>query len=267
MKKSLYLIFATITVMSATAVAHEIHTESEYAYAPITQPNNAKSIVAYLDEGDMDVFQVLVTPEDMPNGMALITGNVLPPACIQYKNFYPNMALVGYGLPEPTAALPANLPPGMGAIVVPGRRVKKDARPIYTTTEAEMNHLIDEYMDQCADEGIDLEYVYGEVSWFLPHGVTQECLHCTPWACPMDDTLFTPVFVPGIYEIWVWNDTDRPGDYNLSLGIGEAGETCAGIQHTSDLYRQIVGGELLEMSDCVSAGTSGFEVCEEPVFF
>lgn len=44
------------------AHAHEMHLEEEYAAAPITKPHLAKSIIAYLDPQDVDVYDVLVIP-------------------------------------------------------------------------------------------------------------------------------------------------------------------------------------------------------------
>ena len=112
------------------------------------------------------------------------------------------------------------------------------------------------------EEGIELEYVNGAVSYFLPHGLTQQCLHCTPWLCPMDGSLFTPIFAPGVYKLYVFNTwSSRGGDYNLSIGTGEEGETCEAISHTLDIYQGIVNDEVMVMPHCVEAGESDFLGC------
>ena len=152
-----------------------------------------------------------------------------------------------------------------GSVLECGRAVDTSTHPDFQRRGV-FRALTEVGIERAAEEGIDLEYVWGEVSWFLPHGVTQECLHCTPWACPMDDSLFQPVFVPGYYQVWIWNDSGRGGDYNLSMGIGEEGETCEGLAHTIDLYQQIVSDELFVLPHCVSAGISGFETCEMPAW-
>lgn len=251
------------------AHAHEMHLEEEYAAAPITKPHLAKSIIAYLDPQDVDVYDVLVTPEDLGQaGALLMTANALPSACQQYRNFYPSTALVGYGLPPvPTdllLELPFEIPPGQGAVVVPGYKHQGgELRPIYTTTAEEMNVFVDEWMGYCKEaEGIELGYVDGAVSYFLPLGLTQECLHCTPWLCPTDGSLVTPIFLPGIYRLYVFNTwSGRGGDYNLSIGTGEEGETCEAIRHTLDIYQGIVDDEVMVMPHCVEAGESDFVGC------
>jgi len=260
---------AAIFLLTAQiAHAHEMHLEEEYVAAPITKPHLAKSIIGYLDPRDVDVYDISVTTEDLGSGALLMTANALASACQQYRNFYPSIALVGYGLPPAPADLPFDLPfdipPGMGAVVVPGYKHRGgELRPIYTTTAEEMNIFVDEWMNYCKqEEGIELEYVNGAVSYFLPHGLTQQCLHCTPWLCPMDGSLFTPIFAPGVYKLYVFNTwSSRGGDYNLSIGTGEEGETCEAISHTLDIYQGIVNDEVMVMPHCVEAGESDFLGC------
>jgi len=267
------LFVVTAWLAAAGAVAHEMHLEDEYAMEPITKPHLAKAIIAYLDPQDVDVFDILVTSEDLPSGGALLlTANALPSACQQYRNFYPSLALVGYGLPpapdDLSFALPFDIPSGMGAVVVPGYKHRGgELRPIYTTHAEEMNVFVEEWMATCHEEGIELEYVDGDVSYFLPRGLTQECLHCTPWLCPTDGSLFVPIYLTGTYKLYVFNSwSGRGGDYNLSIGTGEEGETCEAIRHTLDIYQGIVRDEVMVMPHCVQSGDSGFVGCELPPY-
>lgn len=173
----------------------------------------SKAIFAYLDNNDHDVYQFTLVPSDfykpvldadgaprfdaqgkmiMQFSPVFISANALPPACLQYKHFYPKTALLGIGLPEPEECLPFDIPAGYGAVVADHPKVKD--RPVMTEVG---------------------------IYWYLPDGLTQHCLYNAPWTCDYTNTISHTVFTPGTYYIVVFNDTGRPGDYTASIGILE----------------------------------------------
>ncbi len=224
MKK--FVIFTMIIVFtSICAMAHVPYIEEEdFSFdAPFVIPvatdggptnvMRSKAIFAYLDEGDIDVYQFTLVPGDfqkpvldaqglptfdqngnmiMQFSPVIVTGSALPPACKQYKHFYPKTALLGIGLSTPPADLPFNVPAGYGAVVADNPKVKDRA----VMTEV-------------------------GIYWYLPKGLTQECLYTSPWSCDYTNTISQAVFAPGTYYIVIFNDTDRPGDYTANIGILE----------------------------------------------
>lgn len=246
------LVLATLLVAGA-AQAHQVHVESDYAYAPITKPEEAKIIIGHLAEGEVDIYDVLVLPG------TLMVANVLPPACKQYKKFHPSVALIGPGLPPPGEVLPFDVPQGMGVIVAHNPKDNSVERPIYTETPDAFNAEIAEAnANGCSIVG----QMTANLSWFLPYGLTQDCLHCKPWTCDYSNSLAMPVFIPGIYQIVVFDPTGRPGDYSLNLGTGEGENTCDEMQHTIDIIEGIIDGTVYQKNNCVSAGESGWECCD-----
>jgi hypothetical protein len=124
----------------------------------------------------------------------IVSASALPPACSQYKNFYPKTVLMGIGLPAPTEELPFDVPPGYGVIV------------------AENPHVIDREI--LTEVGI---------SWYLPDGLTQQCLYEAPWSCDYTNTISQAVFAPGQYFLIVYADEGRFGDYTANIGFLETG--------------------------------------------
>jgi hypothetical protein len=65
----------------------------------------------------------------------------------------------------------------------------------------------------------------GDIAWFLPLGLTQECLLTNPFLCDFTNTIMLPVFYPGTYQIVIWNPTKIPTDYTANIGFDEANFT------------------------------------------
>lgn len=173
----------------------------------------SKAIFAYLDNCDADVYQFTLVPSDFQkpvldadgnpmfdqNGNMImqfspvfVTASALPPACKQYKHFYPKTALLGIGLPEAPDNLPFGVPAGYGAVVADNPKHKN--REVLTEVG---------------------------ITWFLPQGLTQHCLYNTPWSCDYTNTISQAVMAPGTYYIVIFNDTGRPGDYTANIGVLE----------------------------------------------
>lgn len=87
---------------------------------------NSKSIHAQIgSSGDVDVYRITLNE---PLRIFLAT-NV--PYCRQYRQFSVTYALTGPGLPAPAIALPIELPPGHGAVVVRDPIPDPDTRPTW----------------------------------------------------------------------------------------------------------------------------------------
>lgn len=165
------------------------------------------AVFSYLTPGDVDVYEFTVLPQDFPPPPAppfvLVAASALPPACSEYRTAYPVTALVGYGLPAPDEAmdLPFDVPFGMGVVMADNPRVHRHQRAIFDLS-AEVEAL-------------------GNTAWFLPDGLTQDCLLHAPWLCDFSNTIAQPVFVPGTYYIVMWNPSGRPIDYTANIGFSE----------------------------------------------
>ena len=61
----------------------------------------------------------------------------------------------------------------------------------------------------------------GDYAWFLPQGLTEQCLLHAPWLCDFSNTINTPVFVPGTYFLLIWNPTGGRIDYTANFGCRE----------------------------------------------
>ena len=173
------------------------------------------AVFAFLDNNDFDVYQFTLTPGDFykpvldefgrpifENGQmvmqfspVIISASALPPACQEYKNFYPKTALLGFGLPAPVAELPFDVPMGYGVVVADNPHVEQRE----TLTEV-------------------------GISWYLPEGLTQYCLYNAPYLCDYTNTISQAVFAPDTYYLVVYDDTGRFGDYTANIGFLEMGE-------------------------------------------
>ncbi len=82
----------------------------------VMQGTVEKSIAVYasLESDDVDVYTFTVAEGER------VQANVLVPQCMEYQGFYPALALVGPGLPDPEQPLPLTLPSGFGARVQRG---------------------------------------------------------------------------------------------------------------------------------------------------
>jgi hypothetical protein len=222
MNRSLALALVAACVLFQPATAHEPFVEEEmarrvgrlqpdedFSFAnPFEIPGSieeSRAVFSFLHSGDVDVFRFTVTPDqigyDPYTGMPtpLVSASALPPACAAYGSAYPVTALVGYGLPapDPGLELPFDLLPGQGVVfadnppIAPGT-----ARPVFNFPEA-------------------------DYAWFLPDGLTEQCLLYAPWTCDFSNTISTPVFVPGDYFLVMWNPTGQPMDYTANIGFRE----------------------------------------------
>jgi hypothetical protein len=183
----------------------------------LTNVIDSQAVFAYLTPGDVDFYKFTLAPADFARGPVIVSASALPPGCFQYQNVYPVTALIGPqapspfgppGLPPATAEmqLPFEVPAGMGvikannpAVAYPGKRA------VFQLEEADL----------------------GTISWFLPLGLTQECLLTNPSLCDFTNTIAQPVFYPGDYYLAIWNPTGIPTDYTANIGYSEANYTPA----------------------------------------
>jgi hypothetical protein len=181
----------------------------------------SRAVFSHLGPGDYDVVKLTISSADCQkfggydqNGRPIFTpspvviaASALPMAFEEYKNFYPSIALVGPMLPAPTESLPFPLPAGMGVIVKHSPTITPpSARPGFTFSEAGQT---------------------GSLEWFLPQGLTQECLFNAPQTCDYSNTISEAVFIPqGMpardYYIVIFHGSNaRPGDVTFNIGFLE----------------------------------------------
>jgi len=102
-------------LLSSIAHAHVPYIEGkDYPEGPdfvVTDVDQSKAFYAYLDEDDIDGFEIVL---DEPGRIYVST---LVPFCREYAYFDVNFALIGAGLPAPTKPLPVDVPGAQGAIV------------------------------------------------------------------------------------------------------------------------------------------------------
>jgi hypothetical protein len=231
------------SVIAAHALAHtpSIEPQAVYRFPALAPPSadysfssprvlssvtDSQAAFAYLTWGDVDVYKVTLTPAHFTMGPVLIAASALPPACFEYQHVYPVTALIGPqapspfgppGLPppNPNVQLPFSVPAGMGV-------VKANNPHVHFPKKRAIFHL---------EEG-DL----GDISWFLPKGLTQECLLENQALCDFSNTIAQPVFYPGDYYIVIWNPTGIPTDYTANIGFSEE-NTAEADPAVADLIR------------------------------
>ncbi|MCP4717433.1 MAG: hypothetical protein GY868_20105 [Deltaproteobacteria bacterium] len=180
------------------------------------------------------------------------------PACTSYTGVYPSVAIEGPGLPGHDADDDDGLLMGFNRPEPAGAE-----RPIYTVSADEMNVEIAEANEEGCnitplDEGDDL-------SMFIPYGLTQECLHCSPWTCDQSNTATWYTVYAGTYKFWIFNTSGTSSDYVFSQGIEEELD-CEGLRTATELMRSAVSGDLYREDNCINAGNSGFTGCGAPPY-
>ena len=222
MKKSIsHIIFFCIIFIFSSAQAHNIYLEEQARYDyPIVAPpesdasfanpfilvddvRQSQAIFAYLTRGDVDVFQFTISPQDLVTGPVIVTASALPPACKETLRNFPVTALVGPGLPPPRPGLhlPFEVPVGYGVLYA------DNPKPPHGVQREIFN------LEEGSASGI---------SWFLPVGLSEDCLFAQPFpTCDFSNTIFTPVFVPGVYQIVIWDPKGKAQDYTANIGLSE----------------------------------------------
>lgn len=198
-------------------------------------PQESQAVFAFLSWADVDVYRIVVRPEDFQLSAnqqpapIILSASALPPACRQTRNNYPYTALLyplapGTEAPSVDVDLPFDVPEGYGIVIAENPRLgKKEQRPIFDIDTA------------------DPELGLG-VSWFLPLGLTQECLLSAPWLCNFENTISQPIFSPGIYYIVIWDPEGKPQDYTANIGFAE---TAAGVIDQTDMQELVKDNALL----------------------
>ena len=167
---------------------------------------DSQAIFSYLTPWDVDFFKLELTEKDLPHKGAsvLVSASALPPACLETQTNYPVTALMGPGLPPPPSNvdLPFKVLPGMGVIVADNPVIEKGERPTF-------------FIDK-ADPELELG-----IAWFLPLGLTQQCLLRPPPPCDFSNTIAQPVFIRGDYWIIMWDPSGKVQDYTANIGTSE----------------------------------------------
>jgi hypothetical protein len=96
--------------------------------------------------------------------------------------------------------LPFAVPAGMGVVMANSPRIQ-------LPEQREIFHL--------------LEGDLGDISWFLPKGLSQYCLQHDQSQCDFSNTIARPVFYPGTYYLVIWNPTAHQTDYTANIGFRE----------------------------------------------
>jgi hypothetical protein len=195
----------------------------EYTLPPLTV-EDSQAIFAYLTRGDVDVYKFTVTFEDVMDGPVIVSASALPPACRQTRNNYPVTALIGVGFVtfpppfgtanDPTIPLPGAVQdflddnPGFQILVADNPRIPRwQPRPVFDTDVAD------------PESGLGL-------SWFLPKGLSLECLFDPEIQCDFSYTISAGVVIPGDYYIVMWDPRGRKQDYTANIGFGEDATEC-----------------------------------------
>ena len=165
---------------------------------------DSQAIFSYLTPGDVDFFKFKITPNDLKTGPVLVSASALPPACVENQNNYPITALIGTRLPRPPVdlKLPFQVPAGKGVIIANNPVIKKGGRPIFDI--------------DIAEPGLELG-----IAWFLPLGLTMECLLNPPPLCDFSNTIFQFISVPGTYWIAIFDPSGKVQDYTANIGFSE----------------------------------------------
>lgn len=222
MKKSAFIGIAVSMFCMAEAFAHvpfieeevvrrtgKVQPAEDYSFEnpfiielPIEE---SMAMFSYLHNKDVDFFKFTITPDqigfDPITGAPtpLISASALPPACRSFRNAYPVTALMGPGLPPAPAdvKLPFDVPPGLGVVFADNPTVRPASdRPVFNFPE-------------------------GDYAWFLPQGLTENCLLNAPQTCDFSNTISTPVFVPGDYYLVIWDPKGKKMDYTANVGFRE----------------------------------------------
>jgi hypothetical protein len=182
------------------------------------------AVGAYLTKYDVDVYKFTVLPQDVSEGPVIVSASALPPACKNTRQHYPVTALIGPGfLPVPPPFGTANdpsvpLPPEVQAFLAANPWLEilvannpplpsNKARPVFDTDVA------------------DPELEFG-LAWFLPDGLTTECLLDPIIQCDFSNTISTAVVIPGDYYFVMWDPRGKSQDYTANIGFGEALTGC-----------------------------------------
>ena len=180
--------------------------EDDFSFeAPFLIENvkDSQAIFSYLTPGEVDVFEFEVTIQDVAFGPVVVAASALPAACNETINNYPVTALMGPGLPPPSIDLPFDVPPGMGVILAKNPKIGSgNERPIFDIDIAEPQLKLG-------------------IGWFLPKGITQDCLLNDISLCDFSNSIAQPVFVPGIYNIIVYDPDGKAQDYTANIGSSE----------------------------------------------
>ena len=172
-------IFIGLFLTCNLSMAHNIYLEEQALYdypflAPkesdasfknpfilVDDVEQSQAIFAYLTWRDVDVFQFTILPQDLSRGPVIVSASALPPACKETLRNFPVTALVGPGLPPaPPVKLPFKVPPGLGLVYAPNPPPPPgEQRAIFNLEEGGA----------------------AGISWFLPEGLTEECLFAQPF--------------------------------------------------------------------------------------
>jgi hypothetical protein len=234
-------IAALVTQSSALAHTPSIEPQATYtipAFAPasadfsfssprvLNSVTASQAVFAYLTWGDVDYYKFTVTPQMVQFAPVIVATSALPPGCFEYQNVYPVTALMGPQAPSPFG--PPGLPPATPEMNLPfavpaGYGVVKAENPkVSYPDKREIFHL---------EESTDL----GEISWFLPEGLSQDCLLNNQAACDFSNTISRAIFYPGDYYLAIWNPNGVPTDYTANIGFIEDG--VEGTPEVNDMIR------------------------------
>jgi hypothetical protein len=181
----------------------------EYPYVyPVTERSdpyvdisNSRISYNYLHENDVDVVK-LVVAEDQP-GFPPMWGSApdstflqiaaYPPACCQYKDFYPIAAILGPGLPPIEEELPFELPEDCqdcGMLRTHPTKAGCNERPVLD---------------------------FGTVSLFYDVDSSTDVVRWQPDPSAPDGGLEA-----GVYYYVFWEENGIPGEFSMSAGSDEA---------------------------------------------
>jgi len=206
------------------------------------------------------VFDKNGAPLMAPLAAEQILINPMPSTAVadSLQDFYVSAALEGPGLPGHSAYYPAGLLMGFNRPDLDGN--ERSAYTIYA------DHFNDSITRLNGEQGCDVDLIDEDknLSMYMPYGMTQECIHCSPWTCDTSNMVTWYSIYAGTYRVYLFNTSGQSGDYIYSQGLAER-FTCEQLEETADLMTRAVNGQLFKATDLVD-DESGYHGCPAPPY-
>jgi hypothetical protein len=211
---------------------------------PLTEP--------VFDKNGAPLMAPLAAEQILINPMANTT------VAYSLEDFYVSVGLSGPGLPGHSEYSPAGLLMGFNEPAPAGAE-----RPAFTMRADEFNDSITRLN---SEQGCNVALLDEDtnLSMYMPYGMTQECIHCSPWTCDTSNMVTWYSVYAGTYKVYLFNSSGQPGDYIYSQGLAER-FTCEQLEETADLMDQAVNGGLFHATD-LSDYESGYDGCPAPPY-
>ncbi len=132
----IFLIISTVVLVTAQSWAHVPYFEQEdfseqKPFVVEYSIEQSLAIYAWLEKNDLgnsEDIDVFMFKLEGPTNVYL---EVLVPECPGYEEFFPWFALVGPGLPGPNVAIPFDIPPNYGIVIIQNKKSSESRETFY----------------------------------------------------------------------------------------------------------------------------------------